>query len=118
MTLGEQPPRGDRIAPENLQRPTRDDLEHVLELMSSPANRRFERALHSELVRVRDMLQELSVRPDAVHPNIRVDMQVLTSLSQVATPSKPFSEVVVAFLLMTGVPEGQTRVCLNENFHF
>ena len=109
--MGENPPGSTNMLKKNLAPNIKEVISLISEL-EEPANKELHDQLSKELIKARTVLkiEEEKERLKALH----LDSSVMRTLRQIRLPKKQVLDITIAFLLLLGEYEGDTRVC----FHY
>ncbi len=91
-----------------------DKIEDLLEELDLPLNKMHKSRLGEDVESLRDLKVKLSHKPQTVVPPL--DEATIRSLRQISSPSPKLHDVLVAFFLLLGEYEGNTRVSLLSLF--
>ncbi len=84
------------------------EIDSLLLEMAKPENKEFQEQMKEELVHVKEKQKEMENKSAVVM--LKLDTQTLRSLRQFRNPKPLVHEITIAFLLLLGEHEADTRV--------
>ena len=92
------------------RRPSLPQLRTLMARINEPEYIKYRGNLTLDLMRARQILNRLE-RENWIPKQLDLDEQTMRDIRQVKLPTKTLHDIVVAFLLLLGEYEGNTRVC-------